>query len=231
MSITDTALPRDVRDHVLTDPTAILEDDAVMRVLLDANDRKRGENVVDLRGLAMDRLETRLDRLTDTHRHVVAAAYDNLAGTNQIHRCVLAILDHPTLADLLDALAGPIADILGIHSVRLVLEAPEGEGAPHPSVTVLPPGGIAARLGGLHARDLRPVTLRRDGVDPVLHGPAGGAVGSEALLGLDLGADRRPGLLALGARDADLFAPGQATDLLAFLGASTERVLRRHLDA
>ncbi len=51
-----------------------------------------GHNVVDLRGIAMERLEERLDRLEDTHRSVIAAAYDNLAGTNSIHRAVLRLL-------------------------------------------------------------------------------------------------------------------------------------------
>ena len=59
-----------------------------------------GGNIVDIRGIAMERLEHRLDRLEDTHRSVIAAAYENLAGTNQIHRAILRMMDpwifHPS---------------------------------------------------------------------------------------------------------------------------------------
>jgi uncharacterized protein YigA (DUF484 family) len=75
--------------RVLEDPELILEDRDLMRALISANDRQMGGNIVDMRGIAMERLQNRLDRLEDTHRSVIAAAYENLAGTNQIHRAVL----------------------------------------------------------------------------------------------------------------------------------------------
>ncbi|NEU34264.1 DUF484 domain-containing protein, partial [bacterium LRH843] len=73
----------DWRERVLKDPELILEDRDLMRVLISANDRLMGGNVVDMRGIAMERLESRLERLEDTHRSVIAAAYENLTGTNQ----------------------------------------------------------------------------------------------------------------------------------------------------
>jgi hypothetical protein len=76
----------DWRERVLKDPELILEDRDLMRVLISANDRLMGGNVVDMRGIAMERLESRLERLEDTHRSVIAAAYENLTGTNQEFR-------------------------------------------------------------------------------------------------------------------------------------------------
>ena len=76
----------DLRDRILAEPETILEDRDLMNALVAANERAMGANIVDLRGIAMQRLETRLDRLEDTHRSVIAAAYENLAGTNQVHR-------------------------------------------------------------------------------------------------------------------------------------------------
>ena len=58
-----------------------------------AKEEAMGGNIVDIRGIAMERLEHRLDRLEDTHRSVIAAAYENLAGTNQIHRAILRMMD------------------------------------------------------------------------------------------------------------------------------------------
>ncbi len=82
-----------LRNIILARPERLLEDRDVMNALVAANERAMGANVVDLRGIAMQRLETRLDRLEDTHRSVIAAAYENLAGTNQVHRAILQLLE------------------------------------------------------------------------------------------------------------------------------------------
>ena len=71
-----------------------------MRALLAADRSALGRNVVDLRGVLVDRLEERLDRLEDTHREVLAAAYENVAGTNQVHRACLALLERVGLRRL-----------------------------------------------------------------------------------------------------------------------------------
>jgi hypothetical protein len=73
-------IDQDLRDRILAEPEGILEDSDVMNALIGANERAMGSNIVDLRGIAMERLEARLDRLEDTHRTVIAAAYENLAA-------------------------------------------------------------------------------------------------------------------------------------------------------
>ena len=106
----------------------MLEDRDVMSALVAANERAMGENIVDLRGIAMERLETRLDRLEDTHRSVIAAAYENLAGTNQVHRAILQLLDPPTFEAFLQALVDEVAQTLRVDIVRLVLETVQEDG-------------------------------------------------------------------------------------------------------
>ena len=59
-----------LREAIISQPDVILDDNDVMQALIAANERAMGGNIVDLRGIAMDRLETRLDRLEDTHRNV-----------------------------------------------------------------------------------------------------------------------------------------------------------------
>ena len=51
-------IEQDLRDRLMAQPEAILEDRDLMRALVAANERAMGSNVVDLRGLAMERLET-----------------------------------------------------------------------------------------------------------------------------------------------------------------------------
>ena len=220
----------DWRERVLTDPDVILEDRDVMRALLAANDRHRGENIVDMRGVAMERLEARLDRLEDTHRSVIAAAYENLAGTHQIHRCVLEMLEARDLGSLLDMLAGSVADIVRIDLVRLVLETADAGPVPHGVVAAVPPGFVDGYVTGGRDVPARQVTLRACGpASAQVFGAGAVGIGSEALLRLDLGEGRLGAMLAFGSSDARQFRAAQGTELLAFFASAFERMLRRHL--
>ena len=57
---------RNLREKIISKPSVILDDQDVMRALIAANEKSMGGNIVDLRGIAMERLESRLDRLEDT---------------------------------------------------------------------------------------------------------------------------------------------------------------------
>lgn len=225
----------DMRDRLLAQPEAILEDRDVMNALVAANERAMGTNIVDLRGIAMQRLEHRLDRLEDTHRSVIAAAYENLAGTNQIHRAILQMLDPAGFEDFLKTLAGDVAATLRVDCVRLVLETRAEASDPAlrrlgDVLFVAEPGFVAAYLTGGRAMPQRAVTLRQ--VMPendALYGDRSGFIRSEALLRLDFGEGRLPGMLVFGAEDPHQFRPTQGTDLLAFFGGVFERAMRRWL--
>ena len=227
-------IEQDLRDRIMSAPEALLEDADVMRALVAASERAMGGNVVDLRGIAMERLEGRLDRLEDTHRSVIAAAYENLAGTNQVHRAILQMLDPLTFEEFLASLAGVVAQTLKVDAIRLVIESAKGAGEPLRRVDdvlhVAEPGFVATYLSGGRNVSLRPVTLRQ--VVPAsaaLYGDRGPRVRSEALMRLDFGNGRLPGLLAMGAEDAAQFKPAQGTDLLAFFAGTFERTMRRWL--
>lgn len=220
----------DLRDAILSHPDAILDDKDVMHALIAANEKAMGHNIIDLRGIAMDRLETRLDRLEDTHRSVIAAAYENVAGTQQIHRAILRLLEAADFDALLRGLNGEVAEILRIDAVRLVLET---EGKARVGADVLserPMGYIDRYLTQDRGGQARHITLRP--VQPSADSPYGRPprrIASEACLKLDLGPARRPGLLVLGSEDSQMFAAQQGTDLLVFFGGVVERLLRRWL--
>ena len=230
----------DLRLRILANPGVILDDPELMRALLKADRRTAGRNIVDLRGVLVDRLEDRLDRLEDTHREVLAAAYDNVSGTKQIHRACLALLDAPDFAAFLDALTGTVAGILGVDVIRLGLEAPAARpgqklgpaGPLAEAVVALPEQGVATYMTHGRSRGVpRPVVLRALAEAPTeLYGSAAAAVRSEAVLRLDLGPGRLGALLAFGSLDAGRFHPEQGTDLLAFLAGVFERCLRRWLE-
>ncbi len=223
-----------IRERFLSQPDRILEDGELMRALVAAADARRGDNVIDMRAIAMDRLEARLDRLEDTNRTVIAAAYENLAGTNMVHRAILTLLEPRTLDAFLAALSGPVADTLRVDTLRVILEtAGEDESGldTRSDVLGLVEPGYARHYAG-RGRDGAPlrVTLRRvQGGEAAIHGPRAPVIASEACLTLDPGPGHLPGLLVLGAEDPQQFAPGQGTDLLAFFAGAFERALGRLL--
>jgi hypothetical protein len=228
-----------LRAAVLADPQAVLEDAEIVRALLRAHEgAEAGRKVVDLRGALVARLESRLGRLEETHRSVVAAAYDNLAVTDSIHRAVLAVLDPEDLDGLLEALARRLPTILTVDSVRLCLEADASEQpeAPEPPLVAISPGGVGRYMaldygeGAEEDAPDRPVVLRATGTEAALiFGADGVTLGSEALVRLDFGEGAPAGMLAFGARDPERFTPDQAGDLLEFLGAVVARASRRWL--
>ncbi|KCV83053.1 hypothetical protein ATO10_05567 [Actibacterium atlanticum] len=230
-ALTETKL----RDKIIADPDVILEDADLMRALIAANDKSLGTNVIDLRGIAMERLEARLERLEDTHRSVIAAAYDNLAGTNQVHRAVLALMDAADFESFLKVLADEVTDILRVDSIRLVLETAQDDDNPAVRklgdvLSVAEPGFIHSYLSQGRGSADRQVTLRQmQPQDEVVYGEAAGWIRSEALLKLDLGEGRLPGMLAMGAEDPNQFSPSQGTDLLSFFAGVFERSMQRWL--
>lgn len=236
MSNSNTALiEEELRDKIIADPDVILEDHDLMRALVVANERQLGSNIVDLRGIAMERLEARLDRLEDTHRSVIAAAYDNLAGTNQVHRAILRMLDPHEFEGFLRDLGGEVADILRVDRVRLVLESIHDNDDPAVKrlggvLYVAEPGFIDAYLTQGRNSPARQVTLRQmQPQSDEIYGDAADWIRSEAALKLDFGEGRLPGMLVLGAEDPHHFKPNQGTDLLSFFAGVFERAMRRWL--
>lgn len=229
-------IDQDVRDRLLAEPELLLEDRDVMAALIAANDRAMGSNVVDLRGIAMERLEARLDRLEDTHRSVIAAAYENLAGTNQIHRAILQMLDPLGFEDFLKAMASDVAQTLRVDCVRLVLESVQNEEKPvalqklGDVLSVAQPGFVSDYLTGGRNVPLRPVLLRQVPLGGAsIYGDRADYIRSEALMKLDFGPGRLPGMLAFGSEDPHQFKPTHGTDLLSFFAAVFERTMRRWL--
>lgn len=224
-----------VREKIIADPDVLLEDQDIMRALVAANEQTMGNNIVDLRGIAMERLASRLDRLEDTHRSVIAAAYENLAGTNQIHRAVLRLMDATKFEVFLHDLTSEVADTLRVDVMRLVLESEESGDDPavqkmNNVLSVGKPGFCDSYITKGRDIPVRQVTLRQtQATDETVYGDKADYIRSEACLKLDFGEGRMPGMLVMGSEDPHLFTPQQGTDLLTFFTGVFERTMRRWL--
>ncbi len=229
-----------LRAQILENPELILEDPELMTALLgaDDDDGANGRNIVDLRSRLVQRLEERLEKLEETNRVVIAAAYENLASTNQVHRSLLALLDAPDFAGFLKVLGEDVMHTLAIDVVRLGIEtadappgAPLGPKGPQATLVIaLPDGGVGDYLGAAPGQPMRRVTLRRTTAQADdLYGCGPSWIQSEAVLRLDLGAGHHVALLGLGSEDPQRFSSDQGTDLLSFFAGAIERILRRWL--
>ena len=224
-----------LREAIISQPSVILDDKDLMQALVAANERTMGDNIVDLRGIAMDRLESRLNRLEDTHRSVIAAAYENLAGTNQVHRAILRMLDPMEFEAFLHDLNGAVSEILRVDATKLVLETVQNDSESTVErlgevLSVAEPGFIDDYLLNGRGGQVRKVTLRQvQNSSEIIYGESAEWIRSEACLKLDFGDGRLPGLLVMGAEDPHMFGPQQGTDLLAFFTGVFERAMRRWL--
>lgn len=210
-----------LRRRILADPAFVLNDAEVMAALIGPTEQS-DRQVVDLRGALIDRLESKLDALSDNHRAVLAAAEDNMTGMGQVHRAVLAALDANRFEDFVAVVTEEFPRILDVDLVRLCVIAEDGaasaEGLQHIPARVM--HGAAPYAGG------QSVALRNDAeVDPSIFGVGGAGLQSVAFVRLDLGPAVDPGLLAFGSIDPERFHPSQGAELLTFLGQVIERVM------
>ena len=227
-----------LRDRLMQEPEMILEDRDLMKALVAANDKTSGSNVVDLRSVALERLERRFERLADTHQSVIAAAYENLSGTKQIHRAVLALLEPLDFTEVLRTLGHEVKAILQVDATRLCLESPVSGKSTQKKLAgeygnvlgFYAPGSVEEYLTEGRNMAARTVTLRQiSRASGTLYGDQARWIRSEALMKLDLGAGKLPGMLALGSENPHKFHPNQGTDLLLFLNGAFERSMRRWL--
>lgn len=227
----------DLREMILARPERLLDDRHVMNALVAANKRALGANIVDLRGAAMQRLEARLGQLEDTHRSVIAAAYENLAGTNQVHRAVLQLLEPTSFEAFVATLAKDVARTLRVDFVRLILESVQEDGASDPAllrlgdtVQIAARGFVGNYLTNGRNGPSRSVVLRAaTALSASVYGPEAEDIRSEAVMRLDLGHGRLPALLVFGSEDPHQFKALHGTDLLAFFAGAFERSMRQWL--
>jgi uncharacterized protein YigA (DUF484 family) len=221
-----------IRSLIVAEPSLVLDDDDVMRRLV--GDTVTDRKVVDLRDRLVERLENRLEKLVMTHRTVIAAAYENVSGTQQLHRAVLSLIEPPDLTSFLLRLTGEVPAMLAVDEARLCLEAevsettvaegfgPELEGR----VLALPEGTVDDYMS-LEGEVNGPVVLRGAGAEAELIFGEANPVQSEACLMLDVGGSK--GLLVFGSADPRRFDSSHGTDLLIFFAGVTERLLLKHL--
>lgn len=199
--------------------------------LLDAQQapsRHQGKDVVDLQQVMVEKLRRDVARLRADQDEIVANSRDNLNTQDRIHLAVLNLLEAESFEQFIEILTGDLVLLLDVDVVNLCMEMTDFSVSDTnvDGIQILEPGTVD-RVMGTHQ-----TVLLRDDVDgdPEIFGGCAELVRSDALLRLHISSAAPHGLIAFGTRHPGYFHPGQATELLTFLGKIIEFGIRSWLD-
>lgn len=219
-----------VKAYLRRYPNILRDDPNLLASLLPPAHAEDG-TVRDLQRFVIDRLQDRVREAERAREAMVEASQLNMEAQSRVHEAVLMLAGARDLDALIRIVTRDLAETVGVDAACLCVEAQEGDGSlpadgnTH-GVQVLAPGTIDALLGPeiphMLCNDVESGCL--------LFGPQWGEIRSEALIRLHFGRRAPEGLLAIGARDPDMFHPDQGVDLLGFLARTLEQCLRRCLD-
>ena len=187
--------------------------------------RDLGDGVVDFQSALIGRLREDVAGHTDRQRELLDTSRANLTIQTRVHECVLAMLNARSFEKVIEAIATDFTVLLDLDVTALCIEAQDGGwsgGAAAQGLRVISSGVVDALLG------VNEDTILRGHMtgDPKVYGEAAGLVRSEALVRLQISPATPPAMLAFGSRDPEKFHPGQAVELMAFLAAALESVVR-----
>lgn len=181
--------------------------------------------VISFEERAVATLRDRLGAAESAREDLIAFARGHSGATAAIHAAVLALIEADSLDALFDVVTKDWPRQLGLDHAVLTLVV-EGKGFRVEAGHV---GTVEQRIVDRAIERLDPVTMRTVDCGHPLFGSAARNVRSEALILLTAESPLPYGLLLLGQKDAASLDNRHGAQLLGFLGASLNAMLRRWL--
>ena len=228
-----------LRDMIIADPGAVLNDIEVVKALAAAENINLGENVIDARSVALKTLMTRLERFREAKEQIVEVSRRNHSSAMQTHDAVLALLDADDFGAYCRAVADRATELLGVWRIKLVLE--DGgtaglnserlrDGNARGLISRVPRGYIAEYAGAQDDGTGCGIVLREvKAGEKAVYGDAANVVRSEALIRIFGGRLRQQSMMAFGSRKPDQFHVEMGTDLIKFFSEAFSRMTLRWL--
>ena len=221
----------DIKKKIISNPEIILDDLEVMKVLFNSYSEATGENIIDLRSVAIKKLEAKIKQTETTNRSIIAAAYENISGYELIHKAILLILEVDNFEDLQVQLSQTVQPALKVSHIHIMIEQEETENIAIKSnnyISVVKPGSVKTYINLENELLQKTVTMRQvSSPNESIYGQKVHSIKSEAVIQLDLGEKKIPALLIIGSNKAIQFEPKKGTELLEFFGSVMERVIKR----
>ena len=115
----------EIKKKIISNPEIILDDLEVMKVLFNSYSEATGENIIDLRSVAIKKLEAKIKQTETTNRSIIAAAYENISGYELIHKASLLILEIDNFEDLQVQLMRTVQPALKVSHIHIMIEQEE----------------------------------------------------------------------------------------------------------
>ena len=227
-----------LREEIVAKAHEILNDETLLKALIGTSDKNLGGKIVDLRSVAMQKMDGELKKLKRSNQQVIATAYENLVGMKQVHQVVLKSLEQNSLDKFIANLDTEACDVLRVDCIKLGLET-------HSSLQNSEK--YDSNLSEL--LDLYPVNFvdtyisqgENNGSDDVvlrptpkgceqLYGKLSKNLKSEGCIKLKIGNEKIIGILALASKEREKFTAQQGVELLKFMGSVFERRISHWLN-
>lgn len=227
-----------LREEILAKANEILNDETLLRALIGASDKNLGSKIVDLRSVAMQKMDGELKKLKRSNQQVIATAYENLVGMKQVHQVVLKSLEQKNFDEFITNLDTEACNILRVDCIKIGLET-------HSSLQNT--DKYELKLSKL--LDLYPINFvdryisqgKNNSPDDVvlrptpkgseqLYGKLSKNLKSEGCIKLTIGNRKIVGILALASKERKKFTTEQGVELLKFMGSVFERRISHWLN-
>ena len=227
-----------LREEILAKANEILNDETLLRALIGASDKNLGSKIVDLRSVAMQKMDGELKKLKRSNQQVIATAYENLVGMKQVHQVVLKSLEQNNFDEFITNLDTEACNILRVDCIKIGLET-------HSSLQNT--DKYELKLSKL--LDLYPINFvdtyisqgKNNSPDDVvlrptpkgseqLYGKLSKNLKSEGCIKLTIGNKKIVGILALASKERKKFTTEQGVELLKFMGSVFERRISHWLN-
>ena len=227
-----------LREEILAKAHEILNDETLLRALIEASDKNLGNKIVDLRSVAMKKMDGEVKKLKRSNQQVIATAYENLVGMKQVHQVVLKSLEQNNFDEFITNLDTEACNILRVECIKIGLET-------HSSLQNT--DKYELKLSKL--LDLYPINFvdtyisqgKNNSPDDVvlrptpkgseqLYGKLSKNLKSEGCIKLTIGNKKIVGILALASKERKKFTTEQGVELLKFMGSVFERRISHWLN-
>ena len=114
-------IPKKIKEILIQNPHWITNDLDLLKQIIDSENKKNTGNVVDLRDVFLKKIKSKFEKLSKIHNHTITAAYENFLGANNLHRCIIKILEQNKLEGLIHILCDDIKNILKCSETVLLV--------------------------------------------------------------------------------------------------------------
>ena len=227
-----------LREEILAKAHEILNDETLLRALIEASDKNLGSKIVDLRSVAMQKMDGELKKLKRSNQQVIATAYENLVGMKQVHQVVLKSLEQNNFDEFITNLETEACNILRVDCIKIGLETHSSlqnnekyDSKLSKLLDLYPVNFVDTYISQGENNNTDDVILRPTPKgSEQLYGKVSKNLKSEGCIKLRIGNKKIIGILALASKEREKFTAQQGVELLKFMGSVFERRISHWLN-